>query len=339
MSFSREGTVFILSHFDTLYSALVKFDDMALSQQNDAWKVVSQSIQQLNMDLDKHFSSDNNEPEICHELVTITKMSVYLLCSFLENYETRSLVVPGSDCKTGRKKKKAVDDGFDLEAERNFALVSLDQLIQMPIHKLWSPPVVEQEFVNLVSNLCYKVLENPIISHVRMKGTRESVFRVIIVHSDVFCTSADKAVLILQVIGALVKRYNHKLSCTLKTVRLLQDFEHVVPACVHGLVMLIEHFDCSQMVLDLVQEIGRIDPQDLVQDTSSSRNYAAFLSELAEKIPSVFIPCVSLLSIHLEEDSFTMRNGVLSIFAEIVIQVRIFAHKFTHHILTLLFFF
>ena len=324
MSFSREGTVFILSHFDTLYSALVKFDDMALSQQNDAWKVVSQSIQQLNMDLDKHFSSDNNEPEICHELVTITKMSVYLLCSFLENYETRSLVVPGSDCKTGRKKKKAVDDGFDLEAERNFALVSLDQLIQMPIHKLWSPPGVEQEFVNLLSNLCYKVLKNPVISHVRMKGTRESVFRVIIVHSDVFCTSAEKAVLILQVIGALVKRYNHGLSCTLKIIQLLQHFEHVVPACVHGLVTLIELFNCGPMVVDLVREIGRVDPHDLARDTSSSRNYAAFLSELAEKIPSVFIPCISLLSVHLEEESFAMRNSVLSIFTEIVIQVRIF---------------
>ena len=179
--------------------------------------------------------------------------------------------------------------------------------------------------MNMMSNLCFKVLENPSISHVRMIFTREHVFKVI-VYSNIFFTSRkiDQVVLTSQVIGCLVKRYSHKLSCTLKTVRLLQDFEHVVPACVHGLVMLIEHFDCSQMVLDLVQEIGRIDPQDLVQDTSSSRNYAAFLSELAEKIPSVFIPCISLLSVHLEEESFAMRNSVLSIFTEIVIQVRIF---------------
>jgi condensin complex subunit 1 len=162
-----------------LFSALVKFDELALSQQNDAWKVVSQSIPQLISDVNKHLNSDDNNPETCKELVTITKMIVYLLCLFLQNYETRSLVVPGSDAKSGRKKKKPVDDGFDLEAERNFAITSLDHLIQLPIHKLWSPPVVEQEFVNLVSNACYKILENPSISHVRLKGTVESVFRVI----------------------------------------------------------------------------------------------------------------------------------------------------------------
>ena len=76
------------------------------------------------------------------------------------------------------------------------------------------------------------------------------------------------------------------------------------------------------MVVDLVREIGRVDPRDLARDTSSSRNYATFLADLAERIPSVFIPCISLLSVHLEEESFTMRNSVLTIFSEIVIQVR-----------------
>lgn len=180
MAFSKQGISFILTHFDVLYSALIKFDDLPISQQNDAWKIVSQGIHQLNSDLDKHLATDDNDPETCKELVTITKMIVYLLCSFLQNYETRNLVVPGSDGKIGRKKKKPSDDGCDLESERNFTIVNLDQLVQMPINKLWSPPVVEQDFVNLVSNLCYKILENPVLSHVRMKPTRESIFRVFI---------------------------------------------------------------------------------------------------------------------------------------------------------------
>lgn len=75
------------------------------------------------------------------------------------------------------------------------------------------------------------------------------------------------------------------------------------------------------MVVDLVREIDRVDPRDLARDTSSSRNYASFLAELAEKIPAAFIPCISLLSVHLEEESFSMRNSVLSIFAEIILQV------------------
>lgn len=126
---------------------------------------------------------------------------------------------------------------------------------------------------------------------------------------------------LLQVIAMLVKRYNHGLSCTLKIIQLLQHFEHAVPACVHGLATMIEYVGCSGMVVDLVREIGRVDPRDLARDTSSSRNYAAFLAELAERVPAAFLPCVSLLSVHLEEESHTMRNSVLSIFAEIVLQV------------------
>lgn len=105
-------------------------------------------------------------------------MVAYLLCQLLDSFETRNLVVPGDLAKGRKTKKKTTDDECDLEAERNFTLVSLYQLIQMPIHKMWSPPVVEQDFVNLISNLCYKILENPVLSHVRMKSTRESVFQV-----------------------------------------------------------------------------------------------------------------------------------------------------------------
>lgn len=186
VALSRNGPSFVSEHFDTLYSALVKFDDLAPMQQNEAWKIVCQGIQQLNADLDKYFGMGVNDNELSRQLVNVTKMTVYLLCSFLQNYETRNLAVPGSDVKGGRKKKKQTDDLCDMDAERNFALVCLDQLVQMPIHKLWSPPVVEQDFVNLVSNVCYKVLENPVISHVKMKGTRESVFRVIY-NNNIYC--------------------------------------------------------------------------------------------------------------------------------------------------------
>ena len=81
----REGIAFILRKFDVLYSALIKFDKMGISQQEVAWRIVTQSFQQLITDLDKHFSSDNSsDQETCHELLNITKMLAYLLCSFHE---------------------------------------------------------------------------------------------------------------------------------------------------------------------------------------------------------------------------------------------------------------
>ena len=179
MALSKQGPAFILTNFDVLFGALTKFGELSPVQQSDAWKVIVQSIQQLTANLNKSLSNEDSNPDQIHQWVTITKMIVYLLCQYLQTYETINLAVPGGEIGKGRKaKKKQPDDGCNLEAERNLALVNLYQLIQMPIHKLWSPPVVEQDFVNLVANVCYKILENPVLSHVRMKGTRESVFQV-----------------------------------------------------------------------------------------------------------------------------------------------------------------
>ena len=83
---------------------------------------------------------------------------------------------------------------------------------------------------------------------------------------------------------------------------------------------MIESYGCTHLVVELVREIGHVDPRDLARDTSSSRNYAAFLTDLAERVPVAFVPCISLLSVHLDEESYAMRNSVLSVFAEIVIQ-------------------
>ena len=187
MALSKQGPAFILTNFDILFGALLKFGELSPVQQNEAWKVVAQAIGQLNSDLTKFFNSEDNNSATLQKWVTITKMITYLLCQFLQTYETINLAVPGADIGKGRKtKKKQIDEGCDLEGERNYSLTHLYQLVQMPIHKLWSPPVVEQDFVNLVSNLCYKILENPVLSHVRMKGTRESVFQVRIdIKSDI----------------------------------------------------------------------------------------------------------------------------------------------------------
>ena len=67
----------------------------------------------------------------------------------------------------------------------------------------------------------------------------------------------------------------------------MQHFEHSVAACVPGLVVLVDSFGCGHLVVDLVREIGHVDPRDLARDTSSSRNYAGFLQDLAERIHDI----------------------------------------------------
>ena len=53
------------------------------------------------------------------------------------------------------------------------------------------------------------------------------------------------------------------------------------------------------MVL-LHRELGSMDPQDLARDNSGTRAYATFLVEIAEKVPAVMLPSISVLLCHLD---------------------------------------
>ena len=48
-----------------------------------------------------------------------------------------------------------------------------------------------------------------------------------------------------------------------------------------------------------------MDPGDLARDNSGTRAYAAFLVEIAEKIPAVMLPSISVLLCHLDAEVCT----------------------------------
>jgi len=79
----------------------------------------------------------------------------------------------------------------DWEEERQPILQLLTQLLQLDIRHLWNHSIIEEEFVSLVTGCCYRLLENPTISHQKNRPTREAVTRLL---------------------GVALTRYNHMLS-------------------------------------------------------------------------------------------------------------------------------
>lgn len=55
---------------------------------------------------------------------------------------------------------------------------------------------------SMCANCCYKALEHPSIAHVKSKPLRETIF---------------------QVLGLLIKRYRHGISCVVKIVQVKQE--------------------------------------------------------------------------------------------------------------------
>jgi hypothetical protein len=47
----------------------------------------------------------------------------------------------------GRVQKQQTKGGMDWEGERDAGVQTLVSLLQLPLHKLWDPPVPEEDFV------------------------------------------------------------------------------------------------------------------------------------------------------------------------------------------------
>ncbi|ROT63466.1 hypothetical protein C7M84_018678 [Penaeus vannamei] len=239
-----------------------------------------------------------------HQWLNVLKMTTYIACNLTESFENE-YNKPSTDTlllgKQGRKKSaRKSDDGTDWEEERNRMLVQLFSVLQHPLHRLWEPPIMEEDFVNLIANCCYKILESPTMNLARTKPTRDSIF---------------------QIIGTLVKKFNHGLACSLKLMQLLQHFEHMVVPCAQGVILLIESFGITSVVAEMVREIAKVDARELMKDTSGLRNFSQFLVEVSEKCPQVMLPSLSLLVNFLHEEASGMRNCVLSILGSIVLKV------------------
>ncbi|XP_070560344.1 condensin complex subunit 1-like [Ptychodera flava] len=312
-AFRLQGPFIILEKFDVFYSILSHFNNLDNDMKEETWDLLlKKPLQPLYVVFfltvqSKHTTALSSavqdggmDSPSKHKFRNAVKMISYLLCQFAETLEAE-YTKPSTTTLTGKGRKKSSKkpvSGLDWEKERENFIQSVFQVVQLHLSRVWEPPVVEEEYVNLVANCCYKLLENPDVS--RDKTTKEAIFRIL---------------------GTLVKRYNHSLSASLKIIQLLQHFEHLCCPLAQAVDMFVNEFGVKSVVSEIMREIGRIDPKDLARDNSGTKAYAAFLVEMSERIPAEMLPNISVLICHLDEESYTMRNGVLSVMGEIVMRV------------------
>jgi condensin complex subunit 1 len=84
---------------------------------------------------------------------------------------------------------------------------------------------------------------------------------------------------------------------------------------------LARDFQCRSIVMDVVREITRLDTRELSRDTSGTRAFSQFLVEIAERVPEHLQPCISLLQLHLDGESYMLRKSILNVFMEIVLKL------------------
>ncbi|XP_042130065.1 condensin complex subunit 1 isoform X2 [Peromyscus maniculatus bairdii] len=230
-------------------------------------------------------------------------MNCYALIRLLESFENMTSRTSLIDLDVGGKGKRARAKaalGFDWEEERQTVLQLLTQLLQLDIRHLWNHSVIEEEFVSLVTGCCYRLLENPTISHQKNRATREAIAHLL---------------------GVALVRYNHMLSATVKIIQMLQHFEHLPSVLVAAVSLWATDYGMKSIVGEIVREIGQKGPQELSRDTAGAKGFAAFLTELAERVPAVLMSSMCILLDHLDGENYMMRNAVLAAMAEMILQV------------------
>lgn len=73
-----------------------------------------------------------------------------------------------------------------------------------------------------------------------------------------------------------------------------------------------------QFVSDFVSEITRIPSEDLARDHAAAKACAAFIGDLAERVPHIFRSNLALVLSQLDGDSYTMRNGVIHVIGVLI---------------------
>ncbi|XP_060069329.1 condensin complex subunit 1-like [Ylistrum balloti] len=299
------GARVILEHFDVLFSVLCLQKDISQDVKEDAWELVVKIAKSLSNELVNVLGDVLPAREEKQACLNTVKMVCYLLCQYMEMLDAddskpsaTQLVNAKGRAKTSKMKKAST--GMDWDEERAIGLKALLHLVSLNLHQLWDPPIPDDEFVNLVTNCCYKLFETPRLAYASALETRQVMNHIIAV---------------------MVKNYNHSLGCSLKLVQLVQHFEHLVAPLAQTLQVITEEFGVKTVLCEITREIGRLAPEDAAKDSSGTRNCSTFLVEIADRIPALVLPNMSLLLCHLDTEPYVMRNCVLGMIGEILMKV------------------
>ncbi|XP_015767731.1 PREDICTED: condensin complex subunit 1-like [Acropora digitifera] len=280
------GPLLIVENFDCFFSVLRHFNELESSLKEEVWDALLYAISKFTNVLPSFLEDGDVDFQIRRTHLNTLKMLCYLLAQLADAFEAEAtkpsteVIVAGKKKGKSSSSKKKISNSWEWDEQHNDLLQTLGQLMQLDINRLWEPPVVEEEFVNLITGCCYKFLENP--ATVKIGTTKELIFNLL---------------------GVMVKKYNYGLGVSLKIVQLLQHFEHLVQPLAQAVEMFINEFGVKSVVSEVIREIGRMDPRDLARDTSGTRAYSDFLIELAGRVPSQIIPNISVLLCHLNGES------------------------------------
>uniref|UniRef100_A0A182MHJ2 Condensin complex subunit 1 n=1 Tax=Anopheles culicifacies TaxID=139723 RepID=A0A182MHJ2_9DIPT len=287
----------IFDHFDTFYSVIDNDKSLAGTQLLRAYDQLYDAFDKLGSKMADLLSRKELDATDRQSALNALKMLAFLVNGMVKAIDAH-INAANEKVTTKKNKKQLVNEqveALDWDNKRYQCIVQLYNLMQLPLEKLWDPPVCEETFVDVICDVCYRTLEQ---SYVRNRKIADSVF---------------------QILGTAIKRYNHSLSFPVRILQILEHIEAAIPSIAGGILLLYEEFSIQTIYPVILKEIIERLSVDAA-DSQTARFYSIFLIELGTLAPKLMIPHLSMLSEELlNVDSYTLRNCILQIMGEAIV--------------------
>ncbi|GLV35189.1 CAP-D2 condensin subunit [Carabus blaptoides fortunei] len=300
-TFQSEGPEYILEYFDIYYSLIYHSEKLGINVISNVVDDLAKPIKQLNIYLDTVLTEQDIDTDVQLKAMNILKMLVYVYTNILIIYENKidakykeTLLMKSRKVSA---KRKHDEEEFKLE-DKLKQMSLLLEMLQVPIYKLWEPPICEEQFINLIADTCFSFLQNQTIKH--QKDTWQVIFHMF---------------------GVLLKNYSYSLTFTVRLIQAIKDREHLEQIVPSGIKILVQEYNCRSLVRELVRELTEWQIDEKYQDTAGTRHCANTLIEMTGLMPELMLPEVVYLLKYLSNNSYTLRNCVLSVVTEVVIKV------------------
>ncbi|XP_065073141.1 condensin complex subunit 1 isoform X2 [Ochlerotatus camptorhynchus] len=289
----------VFDHFDTFFSVIDNAQQLSGTSLLRAFDLLYIAVDRLGKKLADDLGTADLPREERLPALNAVKMLIYLmggLVKVVDAHVSTAREGMGLFKKGGAKKKDNEElETLDWDRKRYRCVVQLYNLFQLPLERLWDPPVCEESFVDVVCDICYRTLEQ---SYVKNRELVDSVF---------------------QILGTAIKRYNHALSFPVRTMQILEQCEASIAPIASGVMLLYEEFGIATIYPVLIKELIERLGAD-VADAQAARHFSQFLLELGTLAPKLIIPHLSMLSDELLGlDAYVVRNCVLQIMGEAIV--------------------
>lgn len=178
-AYNSQGVDYILEYFDIYFSILVHGTKLEWNIINKGYDHILRTVKNLSSYLEPILQERDIDSEVRTKNLNIVKMTIYLFTQIMKTKDTKVAADNSTKLTLGKKGKKTSESdeiSCWTENDKMIALVTLHQILQQPLPRLWDPPLAEQDFVSMVVEPCYIIIEDQAIKN---KTLRETVFQIL----------------------------------------------------------------------------------------------------------------------------------------------------------------